>query len=326
MFLGGEDDMAKAFWSSRGLTRGKAFLGRHGGKRATVKQAVHDGDTVSIEADGNISIRFLGIDTPEKSYKYPGKETFHNIYPSFVEYLTDPFSDVYDDSQKLLDALGPELVAHLRERLGPDCAKNHHEHAEAAHRELEGYIERDLGSVDPPEEFRFFLAFSYEKMDRYGRLLCWLHQDLPKDKRAGRTSYNEEMLSSGKAEPYFIVPNINPFRMKPLMESIPEPDKFKACVQEEDPSLPEARRSVRDAREKRIGIFDEKNPLMLEPFELRFLARREAPFRRVIDMNAEDPVLLKPNNYHLIPNPEDRLFVNPEHVPLFKERNYTIEA
>ena len=317
--------MPKAFWSSRGLTRGKAFLGRHGGKRATVKQAVHDGDTISIEADGNISIRFLGIDTPEKSYKFPGKETFPNIYPNFVEYLTDPFSEDYEDSQKLLDALGPELVAHLRGRLGPDCAKNHHEHAEAAHRELEGYVERDLVSVEPPEEFRFFLAFSYEKMDRYGRLLCWLHQDLPEEKRAGRTSYNEEMLRSGRAEPYFIVPNINPFRRKSLMESIPEPDKFKTYIQE-DLSLLEARRGVKDARENKIGIFDEESPLMLEPFELRFLARREAPSRRVIDMNAEDPVLMKPINYHLIPNPEDRLFVNPEHVPLFKERKYTIEA
>jgi hypothetical protein len=91
------------------------------------------------------------------------------------------------------------------------------------------------------------------------------------------------MLRSGRAEPYFIVPNINPFRRKPLIESIPEPDKFKTYIQE-DPSLLEARRSVKDAREKKIGIFDEKSPLMLEPFELRFLARREAPSRRVIDM------------------------------------------
>lgn len=34
-------------------------FGRWGDGRATVRQAVHDGDTVKVEADGNLGVRFL---------------------------------------------------------------------------------------------------------------------------------------------------------------------------------------------------------------------------------------------------------------------------
>ena len=109
------------------------------------------------------------------------------------------------------------------------------------------------------------------------------------------------------------------------MEAIPKPEEFEAFI-EKDPSLSQARKYVRDARDQQIGIFDDVDPLALEPFELRYLARRQAPPRRVIDMTADDSVLLKPTNYYQIPNSEDRFFVNPEHVPLFKEQGYTMQT
>lgn len=317
--------MPKAIWTSHSLTRGKALLGKWGEKRASVKQAIYDGDTINIEADGNIGIRFLGIDTPEKGCRYPGKETFINIDPHFVDYLKDPFSSQYSDSTEFKNALSPGLLDYLQGKLGADCAENHFAHAKDAKDELEAMISRDVESTGTADDFRFFMAFSYEIMDRYGRLLCWLHQDLPRDQRGDRISYNEEMLKTGKAAPYFIFPNINPFRRKPLLESIPDPSNFKRYVEEEDPSLPQARQNVKDARAQHLGIFDEDDPLMLMPFELRYLARREAPKRYVIDLNADDPVLLKPTNYYQIPNSEDRLFINPEHVPLFREREYIIQ-
>ncbi len=59
-----------------GLTLGHAKLGRHGARRGTVSQQVHDGDTVIVEADGNLGVRFLGVDTPEVSFTLPAGKRF----------------------------------------------------------------------------------------------------------------------------------------------------------------------------------------------------------------------------------------------------------
>lgn len=37
----------------------------------SVKQTVTDGDTVSVEADGNFGVRFLGVDAPETKSRCP---------------------------------------------------------------------------------------------------------------------------------------------------------------------------------------------------------------------------------------------------------------
>jgi hypothetical protein len=68
----------------------------------------------------------------------------------------------------------------------------------------------------------------------------------------------------------------------------------------------------------------------LLPFELRYLARttrgpnpsRPGPDRWVIDIAAGTSALLPPHRYIEIPNVEDRLFVNDEHVPLFVEHGW----
>lgn len=83
-----------------------------------------------------------------------------------------------------------------------------------------------------------------------------------------------------------------------------------------DKTLSLARRWVREARERNIGIFDESNPLRLEPFEVRFLAQRCPPNRWVIDLSKNDNILIKPQKYYTIPNTENRLFIPSEYLSL----------
>ena len=61
-----------------------------------------------------------------------------------------------------------------------------------------------------------------------------------------------------------------------------QPGNLQAVL--DDPTLSQARSFVQEARSNHIGIFDTANPLGplgLEPFELRFLARRNLPHRWV---------------------------------------------
>jgi endonuclease YncB( thermonuclease family) len=58
-----------------GFIVGQAFLAQ--GK--SVKEAVHDGDTVSIVPNSFLNTRLLGIDTPEVSFSLPGATTFPSI-------------------------------------------------------------------------------------------------------------------------------------------------------------------------------------------------------------------------------------------------------
>jgi hypothetical protein len=72
------------------------------------------------------------------------------------------------------------------------------------------------------------------------------------------------------------------------------------------------------------------DPLRLLPFELRYLARtttgtsphRSGPDRWVIDISTPTSDLLGPQRYIEIPYPEDRLWVNVDHVPLFIEHGW----
>lgn len=86
--------------------------------------------------------------------------------------------------------------------------------------------------------------------------------------------------------------------------------------------LDEARRWVREARDERKGVWRADYPLRLLPFELRFLARRKPPDRWVIDLSASDDLLLAPELYHRIPNPEDRLLVPEQYLQLFSANGW----
>ncbi len=58
--------MAKAITKlDFGLVIGFSLLGRHGDGRGSPIQQGHDGDTIIVEAAGNLSVRFFGCDTPE---------------------------------------------------------------------------------------------------------------------------------------------------------------------------------------------------------------------------------------------------------------------
>jgi endonuclease YncB( thermonuclease family) len=313
--------MAKAISQTKdGLTFGIFGLGLHGAQPGSVAQQVHDGDTVSVRALGNLSIRFLGIDTPEVSFTLPGTSTFGKIdSPAWESFLADPFSATLPAL-----ILEPALQADLVRRAGPGAAKNHADHAAAAHKALEKEIEADMNTRGLTKDgIEFFAAFTREIADRYGRLLAFLNI---RDQSATRPAdYNTRMLEKGLATPYFIWPNIDPWRSKgSLTEAALPPEEFRAQANQSR-SLRAAREAVAAARNAGIGIFDAAEPLRLHAFELRFLAQRRAPERWVIDLGGTGSTLLKPQSYHKVAKVEDRLFVPADHVPLFTAAGWVKE-
>jgi hypothetical protein len=217
--------------------------------------------------------------------------------------------------------LDQDLIDYLKTKIKPGVAMNQYRHATEAEDELEKEVSSDLEGLGQSEEkFRFFLAFAYEIMDRYGRLLCFINRYQPKGKRP--LSYNERLLQAGVISPYFIWPNINPFReRRPLVKAVIEPKKAKEEAQR-DKLLRRAREGVQRARRKGRGIFKLEDPLQLEPFEVRFLGDQRAPTRWVIDLSKNDDLLIKPQKYYTIKNQEDRLFVPEEYVLLFVEKGW----
>ena len=327
-------------WRS-GQTVGYAALGLYGNEPGSVRRQVHDGDTVTVRAaspdpeemTGNFGVRFLGIDTPEVSLPLPGRTGFTPIgHEEWKRFLADPFSEQWPPFEPPLD---PGLLEYLRTKVGENAAANHHAHAEKAEEALEREMEDDLRVLGKtPETFRFFLSFAHEVMDRYGRFLGYLNRFQPdeNDPEPRPRSYNERLLEAGVANPYFIWPNVDPFRApSSLAAAVPEPGTASQLASG-DNALAEARAWVRAAREAETGVFSEDDPLLLEAFEVRFLSRqstiendrgerevRRPPDRWVIDLSKEDDALLPPQHYHTIPFPEDRLFVPSEYVPLFVE-------
>jgi len=122
--------------------------------------------------------------------------------------------------------------------------------------------------------------------------------------------------------PYFIWPNINPWRAQgSILDAVLDPGTAKTTA-EADQKLNAAYQAVKAARQGHLGIFDAADPLVIEPFEVRFLSRGQAPNRWVIDLSKNDSVLIKPENYYTIPFPEDRLYIAPEHIGLFIAKNW----
>ena len=308
--------------SEGGSLIGTARLGGRDGAVGSVKQNVHDGDTIFVAALANISLRFLGVDTPEISFNPPGSKAFVNTdKPVWVDYLSDPFSGWDAQGQ-----MGDDLVAHLQAKVGPTTAANHHAHAKAGEVSLQDFIQGDLDqSGGAVADFELFLRCAYEALDRYGRLLAYVNVSLPKNAPKPLT-YNERQLQAGKALPYFIWPNLDPFKkQKVLTKAVPRPVDFPAAAN--NGALGRARQWVRDARSARKGVFDPSvdpgGALKLEAFELRFLARQAAPDRWVLDLTGDHgSQLIQPTGYLEVPNPEDRLFIPSEFVELFTARGW----
>jgi hypothetical protein len=130
------------------------------------------------------------------------------------------------------------------------------------------------------------------------------------------------MLQSGLAAPYFIWPNVDPFiGQQRAVKAVPDINNFQTNISKSK-RLRDARNYVKRARESHLGIFDLNNPLKLLAFELRYICRRQPPDRYVIDLSSVRPKLLKPTQYSIIKNLEDRLFVPEEYVPLFIKAGY----
>lgn len=320
--------MSKAVEQTKsGLTVAHAGLARaNNGNVETVATAVHDGDTVAIDPVGNISTRLLGMDAPEASFTLPdAPKIFRSIgSQQWTNFLTDPFAA----GTPLFDPpLPAPLLADLQARLGPTCAANHARHAAVATKTLEGMIDKDRTDQGASlDAFRFFLAFASDVIDRYGRFLCYLNLNVAKGQQHPLT-YNERLLAGGWVTPYFIWPNLDPFRKQPsLTDAVPVAGHPISA-----PRLNAARQSVKAARAAHSGIFEQADPLRLLPFELRYLGRitkrgahtvRTGPDRWVIDLNAHDGKLLAPHRYIDIPLPEDRLFIPSEFVPLFIDKGW----
>jgi endonuclease YncB( thermonuclease family) len=267
--------VVKAIEQTRdGMVVGHARLGWFGQKRGSVAQQVYDGDTVTVEAEGNLGVRFLGIDAPEVAIPLPGTDLpFVKLSdPRWDAALADPFSG-FDPP------LDPDLRAHLQHRVGPGAACNHAAVAGAATRALEELVEADRTTAGKTvEELAFFLAFAGEVMDRYGRLLAYLHPDqaeVPREQRLD--SYNERLLATGWVSPYFIWPNVNPFRRAgSVSAAVPVPGTARQVVEAES-SLRDAREAVAATREQRIGLYQAGSPLRLLAFEVRCLRPPSAP-------------------------------------------------
>jgi hypothetical protein len=289
----------------------------------TLNESVADGDTVGAQLDGTGSIRFLGIDSPEKSFEQPlgGGQVLNGS--KWEQYLTNPFANGYP-----AHLLEPQLAAHLQARFGSGAAANHHTHAIAAGENLKQLIQSDATALGQSlDQFQYFLSFSYEVFDRFGRFLAFLNRNQPNPNVPSPRprSYNERQLQSGRALPYFIWPNVNPFRdADTVANAVPRPGTAHTVAETGD--LKRARDFVKNARATGIGVFDSADPLRFEAFEIRYLGRTEAPNRAVIDLSKNDDVILRPHSYFTIAHPEDRLFIPGEFVPLFAAKGWRLEG
>jgi hypothetical protein len=309
------------FGSIRGIA---AIRQEQNGSPQTLTQAIPDGDTISIHLDGSGAVRFLGIDTPEKAFDLAGHGRPALDDARWVNYLSDPFAPPFGPFP-----LEPALEAHLRARANPAAATNHHRHGEAARAALTRLVQDDLTALSQtPLEFRFFLSFSYEVFDAYGRFLAFINRNQPTGSATNPRplTYNERLLERGAAPPYLIWPNIAPFRDAATVLDAVVPVGRAADLAQQSSSLRRARDFVKAARAAGLGIFDPADPLQFEAFEVRYLGRRVAPNRAVIDLSKNENLILRPQSYFKIPHPEDRLFIPREFVPAFVAKGWRLEG
>jgi hypothetical protein len=287
--------------------------------------AIPDGDTIGTQLDGTGAVRFLGVDAPEKSCELPlplgGRPRLDDA--KWEQFLTNPFAPGLPAS-----SLEPQLAQHLQSRVGAGAATNHHRHAVAAGDALRTLVQSDMAALgQTPDQFGFYIAFSYEVFDRYGRFLAFANRNQPDANvpAVRPPSYNERMMQLGRVLPYFIWPNINPFReFDTVTDAVPTPGTANQIGQKGD--IKRARNFVKSARAAGLGVFEPADPLQFEAFEIRYLGRGAPPNRAIIDLSKSDDVMLRPQSYFTIPNPEDRLFVPSEFVPLFAARGWRLEG
>ncbi|MCS7069453.1 MAG: hypothetical protein NZN28_12615, partial [Meiothermus sp.] len=260
---------------------GRAGLMAYGAGVGSPKRAVSDGDTIATRALANIPLRFLGVDAPEKGLFRRQAGSAERYVP-----ITDPSWDGFlrEQLEALEAALKPPLRAYLQARVQPGVSANHAHHAQAATRALEEMVQDDLEFYqETPEGFRFYLAYAREALDGYGRLLCFA-APFERERSRRRKSYNQRMLEAAWVSPYFVWPNIDPFREQPTpFGAVLKPENFWAQVNNSR-TLQGARAAVKQSRAQKRGLYEEGNPLQLLAFELRYLTEGRPPKRFVIDL------------------------------------------
>jgi endonuclease YncB( thermonuclease family) len=315
--------------SQQGFKIGNGKLGKWGAGTGSVKQIVHDGDTVSTLLDNNLSVRFLGIDTPEVSIPLPADP---NNFEAISGAKWDAFFTSGDWKKDLV--CEANLMAYLTNLIGNGAgiAKNHADHAKDSTKALEKIIQDDVTlSGKTKETFDFFMAYGFDVLDSFARLLCYLNSDManfanPADAASiKKKSYNERQLENGAALPYFIFPNIQPFiNIKPFSQATITPNNFWILITQAW-KLNAARDFVKQARQNKLGIYNAAKPLILAPHELRFIGRQTSPDRFVVDLSQPfTNQLLRPEKYFTITNPEDRMHIPKEYVPMFEKYGWLI--
>ncbi|MEZ6132933.1 MAG: hypothetical protein R3C59_30045 [Planctomycetaceae bacterium] len=310
--------------SENNRTTGLALPAMEGGQPASVAQQVHDGDTLNVIPRGNVGVRLLGIDTPEVSFSFPGpKPSFLSLGDArWNDFLTTALDSRWGEFS---NAVSEGLKSWLMAKLVGQPGSIHFDHANRATDELRAMITKDMEIMGQDlKTFGYYLGFGFEVMDGYGRFLCTINRDQPQ--RTVPTprppTYNMRMLQAGRAFPYFIWPNINPWeRPDSVVKAVIPPGQARQLATT-DRELQMARSAVQNARQNHLGIFDAMMPCLLEPFELRFLSRRELPSRHVIDLTSDSDRMLPGDRYFEVPNAEDRLWVSSEYVPLFRDHGW----
>ncbi len=61
---------------SRGKQRGGSCRASGAARAGSVRQQIHDGDTINVKASGNFGVPFLGLDAPVVSFTLPGETAF----------------------------------------------------------------------------------------------------------------------------------------------------------------------------------------------------------------------------------------------------------
>ncbi len=156
--------MAKAIEQIKGMTVGHAVFGFRGGVAGSVRQQVHDGDTIDVRTVGSFGVRLLGVDAPDISFT-SGETRFRGLAdPAWQDFLTDPFETSFDPP------LNSGLLKHMKARSGRDTATNHYRHAVAAVPNVEDRL------FIPEEYIPLFVGAGWRRQsETKGAQACWSH-------------------------------------------------------------------------------------------------------------------------------------------------------
>ena len=73
------------------------------GQPQPLSAAIPDGDTAGIHLQGSVSVRFLGVDSPEKQIDLIVAQGGNSLdSPQWESYLTNPFASQYESQVQMV--------------------------------------------------------------------------------------------------------------------------------------------------------------------------------------------------------------------------------